>query len=61
MEKEIFKVLTVNHPDQDAFVKAKSAKEISEHVFKFVEWYSGMERQKIINAYNRYLKEHPKE
>jgi hypothetical protein len=26
-------------------------------LFEFIEWYSGMEKQKINNAYKRFLKE----
>jgi hypothetical protein len=38
MIKKIFEILSSNHPDQDSFVKEKSAKEISSMIDEFIEW-----------------------
>lgn len=37
------------------FDKAKAMEK--EQLISFVEWYSGMEREKVERAYQRYLKE----
>lgn len=41
------------HPIKDSW----NRKEVDEEIINFAEWYSGMKREQVINAYNRYKKE----
>lgn len=57
MGEQILKMITTG-PDNG---NESLASKITFHVFEFLQWYSGMEKAKIENAYKRYCIEVLKE
>lgn len=51
--KKINRSLLTNKKLNDGL--KESAKEIESHIMDFIAWYSGMEKDKIKRAYNRWL------
>lgn len=61
--KELFDIIFYYKDDDDderlrMYELFEQAKEIEkEQIISFGEWYSGMEKEKVHRAYNRYLNE----
>jgi hypothetical protein len=54
--KPIFDIDNGVNTDQDE-KRSLAAKECFEHLIDFVMWYSGMEREKIVKQYEKYINE----
>lgn len=54
---DTYKVIKLDSFDYIILHKIKEIKYTFKEMLDFVIWYSGMEQQKVINAWNRYVKE----
>jgi len=52
--KPIFDIDNGANTEQDE-KRSLAAKEYFEHMIDFVMWYSGMEREKIVKQYKKYI------